>query len=1034
MTPTSTLVVGDDRHTAAESLKSAIEHAAALLPIPGPISAFAFLNTLQALEDLPFDEGIKKGARLYGCQPYLDEDRYREKLTQGRIRLEDLSAVLKKDLRDLADHSIYRLATRFELRLAMLQHPLRSGPPEELRWFVAVTDALTHMRPEAAPAVRSRFIEETRHWIMRDLRFGSRPRALHGPHTRDQRGQHVLADIIDRFGHTSIETWTEHTWEALTLQALWRVCRDSVQGLVPAMAPPHPTVRHRDVLLEATGEDSDTLVHESFVRFCAAFTDQGFAHWPLPNREQGFYRAFIALYRRAAGPPDPWQQGLAAELERLESLGTTPLESIEQSLTALGVQNEERDEFLTATLLALRGWAGMLWQMETRGDRVPSPVPPGTLIEFLAIRLILDRLALSYIARQTLSYEGPPAGLRHAAQSQINEQQAANVEQRAFLVFQLAQLLGWSPPALYHLSKEQWGVLLEEIESFTSLDRRRLLHLAFERRFRVQTLDALSVHAARKPERVASPRFQAVFCLDAREESFRRHLEENAPDVETFGAAGFYGVAMYYRGAADAHFSALCPIVIKPQHWVTEEVVYSLEADSRRRAKTRRAIGTASHQVHVGSRSLVGGAVFAAGLGVLASVPLVARVLFPRLTAWIRHTAGSFVQPPPITRLRLERKTEKPGPTGDQIGYSLEEMAANAERQLRDIGLTSGFSRLVLFFGHGSFCLNNPHKSAYDCGACSGNPGGPNARALAVMLNDPRVREILASRGLAIPRDTWFIGGLHNTGKDAIVFYDLDLLPMSHAADFESARETLTTVCEKNAHERCRRFESADLDFTTEEAHEHVEERCEDLAQTRPEFGNASNAICIVGRRTRTRGLYLDRRCFLTSYDPTQDDADHNILARILAAAIPVCEGINMQYFLSYVDSPGWACGTKLPHNVTSLLAVMDGAASDLRPGLPWQSVEIHEPVRLLFVIEATPETMFSIMERNATVGRILRNGWAQLAVLDPDSSDIKVFRGGAFHTYRPNNLELPVAPTSADWYRGWRDHLEFAVIEKEPC
>ena len=57
-----------------------------------------------------------------------------------------------------------------------------------------------------------------------------------------------------------------------------------------------------------------------------------------------------------------------------------------------------------------------------------------------------------------------------------------------------------------------------------------------------------------------------------------------------------------------------------------------------------------------------------------------------------------------------------------------------------------------------------------------------------------------------------------------------------------------------------------------------------------------------------------------------------------------------MQYFLSYVDSPGWACGTKLPHNITSLLGVMDGAASDLRPGLPWQSVEIHEPVRLLFV------------------------------------------------------------------------------------
>ena len=38
-----------------------------------------------------------------------------------------------------------------------------------------------------------------------------------------------------------------------------------------------------------------------------------------------------------------------------------------------------------------------------------------------------------------------------------------------------------------------------------------------------------------------------------------------------------------------------------------------------------------------------------AGLGLLASVPLVARVLFPRLTARIRRTAGQLVGPPPIT-------------------------------------------------------------------------------------------------------------------------------------------------------------------------------------------------------------------------------------------------------------------------------------------------------------------------------------------------------------------------------------------------
>ncbi len=255
---------------------------------------------------------------------------------------------------------------------------------------------------------------------------------------------------------------------------------------------------------------------------------------------------------------------------------------------------------------------------------------------------------------------------------------------------------------------------------------------------------------------------------------------------------------------------------------------------------------------------------------------------------------------------------------------------------------------------------------------------------------------------------------LHNTCNDSIEFFDLDLLPHSHTADFAAARRTLEEVCERNAHERCRRFDSAPLNISFSAAHRHVEARAEDLAQTRPEFGNASNAMCVVGRRWRTRGLYLDRRSFLMSYDPTQDDADATILGRILGAVVPVCEGINLQYLFSYIDSAGWGCGTKLPHNVTSLLGVMDGAASDLRPGLPLQGVEIHEPVRCLFVIESYPEAMRKIMARNATVGQILRNGWVQLALLHPDSGEVLLFQKGEFVPYQPQAKELPQTPNSA--------------------
>jgi uncharacterized protein YbcC (UPF0753/DUF2309 family) len=175
--------------------------------------------------------------------------------------------------------------------------------------------------------------------------------------------------------------------------------------------------------------------------------------------------------------------------------------------------------------------------------------------------------------------------------------------------------------------------------------------------------------------------------------------------------------------------------------------------------------------------------------------------------------------------------------------------------------------------------------------------------------------------------------------------------------------------------------------------------------------------------------LFLDRRAFLTSYDPTQDDADHSTLLRLLQAAVPVCGGINLEYYFSHVDSQGYGCGTKLPHNVTSLLGVMDGAASDLRTGLPWQMVEIHEPMRLLFVIESTPVAVTSILRHHADVRRLCHLGWVQVAVLSPESAAIHRLVGDRWVPFEPEARPLPVVACSADWTSGKRQHLGFAEI-----
>jgi uncharacterized protein YbcC (UPF0753/DUF2309 family) len=1008
-------------------LQQVIEHAAHFLPAQGPITVFVHHNTLHAFESLGFDEGVKAGGRLFGCHAYLPEERYRQKLQRGRIRVEDLEAVLIDDLGDEADRLVASFGTRYALRLAMLQFPLRSGRMAELRWVIAETDALRRFREEVPPAVRDQMIDETRRWVSQELN-ASKVRAAND----------VLSLVLEQFNTETIDSWDDRTWEAFVLNFLWRVCYNGVQRVQEradvAPAGGRASIRHRDLLLDVTGDDTDAPVHEILIRVCSTFLDQGFADWDLPDRSDGLYQSFLHLYSKSFTSPTPWHRELHREACRLSDAELSPLESIAESLELLGVKRDQREQYITQTLLALRGWAGMVWQMESNAEWAPHPAPAGSLVEFLAVRLILDRLSIARVAREQLNFDGPLAQVREVASSKIFREQTNGTDRRSFLVFQIAQVRGWKPQNLRALSVEQWRTLIEEMESFSALERRRVYHLAFERKYRNETLDAVTLHSGRVNDRGDKPAvaaYQVACCIDEREESFRRHLEEFDPQCETFGVAGFFGVAMYYRGAADAHFKPLCPVNIKPQHYIIEEPLYSFVQSERRRAEARKRLGEVTHQAHRGTRTILGG-VLTGLFGSLAAFPLVARILFPRTTAQIRRLFSGIIHTP-STELRLERTETEPGPDDGHIGYAVDEMAAIVHGGLRALGLakTELFSPLVVICGHGSASLNNPHEAAHDCGACGGGRGGPNARAFAQMANDLRVRRILADQGLVIPEKTFFVGGYHNTCDDSMIWYDLDRVPLLRRPLFERAKAGIEEARRRSAHERCRRFVSADLAISTEDALRHVEGRAEDLSQTRPEYGHATNALCFVGRRCWSRGLFLDRRAFLTSYDPTQDDDRSSILEGMLRAVIPVCAGINLEYYFSYVDPTGYGCGTKLPHNITSLLGVMDGAASDLRPGLPWQMVEIHEPVRLLFVIETTPEAMRRIIEENAAIAQLVDGNWVQLAVLDAQSSEIKRYVGGEFVDYRPEATEVPRVESSVEWYRGHREHLGFASIDE---
>ena len=141
--------------------------------------------------------------------------------------------------------------------------------------------------------------------------------------------------------------------------------------------------------------------------------------------------------------------------------------------------------------------------------------------------------------------------------------------------------------------------------------------------------------------------------------------------------------------------------------------------------------------------------------------------------------------------------------------FSPAEKSAVVENALRVMSLTRGFARLVLLCGHGSTTENNPYASAYHCGACGGNPGGPNARVLAALANKSKVRQELRNQGIEIPEDTWFIAGEHNTTTDHVTLFDLEELPETHRPDVRQLQQDLEAVRLLNAQERLGRLPGA---------------------------------------------------------------------------------------------------------------------------------------------------------------------------------------------------------------------------------
>jgi uncharacterized protein len=914
-----------------DPLHALLEELSHLLPAQGPIGVFIHHNTLHAFQHLPFERAVVDAAGLFGAEPYMSEDAYRAELRRGRIRREDIDAVLAAEPN--APILPGRL-DRNQLRSLLLQHPESHCDPATIQW-------------------------------------------------RIEEGKLFTAAESDLF-HACLE----------------RVSTGPKQ---------HPTapVRPRDGIFARCGVDIDDDVH------------QGYAYWPMPARERGFFAAALTLLAQPCSLEAGNLSGLAAECRRQLFLQCGAADSIRDSLEAFAIPISGARDFLREELLALPGWAGIFNQLENHPQLAPHVRLPASLADYLALRLLLVKVAAGNALNGKMLLWRTPL--------------CAPAEDRLAIAarwFDTLRRLGLSAAEVRTMLSPAWSALAAEIHDCGSLELRRLFHLAYERRHERQILLPLATFRRDCPPRPAGspPAAQVFFCIDEREESIRRHLEEIDPAIHTYGAAGFFGVAINYEGIDDAHAVDLCPVVVTPQHAVRERVPEADAPQYARRLSLRRAWARIARSGFIASRSLVRGWLATATVGAFSLLPLLVRILTPRQYTRLRNLFNEILVPRPETELSFTHAGDAEI-HGLQFGFSIPEQADRVAGVLAAAGLTANFSPLVVVLGHGSTSLNNPHESAHDCGACGGRRGGPNARLFAAMANHPDVRAALAVRGVAIPDSTWFLGGYHDTCSDDVEIYDLQLLPASLGGLFLRVRSSLDKARAASAQERARRFEFANSARDGKAALLHVEERSDHLAEPRPEYGHCTNSVCFVGRRALTRGLFFDRRAFLVSYDATIDP-DGLYLARQLGAVVPVCGGISLEYYFSFVDNERYGCGTKLPHNVTGLIGVMNGQSSDLRTGLPWQMVEIHEPVRILFVVDASEEIILATFSSNPTIREFLENRWIRLAAIHPDSGAVSVYRDGRFEALEGEPQDLPIADSSAAWYGGRMEHLPVARIQ----
>ncbi len=932
-----------------------------------PIGAFIHHNPLKGFEHLNFKDGLDKAQSIFGGKVYMDPEYYISLFNEGKIKAEQLEKNLLRPLEEAKLESYLEEAKTFMLEISPLWSGLRSY--EDLK----VND-----------------IDEELHTYLEENSI-----------------------------YMNTEEWIESLTKHLTLYEI------------------------HDALF---GTSTKELIEKDVIEFIARFLDQQQTTLSMEDRDLGMFKTF-QLYEDidyVIDVEDYVQEALEKlKVEDVEKYFLTHILKLHGWAGYIKYRSEDKEYFPQQEHPST-----LMDYMAVRLHFELKYMQKKEINDFDKLKTYIKENT-PYAILKLLQAKGKLTGTYNDAMEDHQDYQEildAYVKDEINLNSLQVQLAKEKLPELNmtFIEFSNFVNLLKKEEGFIWLK-------SLEDSYIIEHVDAFTTPHEYDEKPLAS----TIFCLDVRSEVIRRKVEAVGP-YNTYGAGGFLGIPISFVEFDKAHSLALAPAIVKPQN-----IVFEIPVETHEEYNTKKGINKTTKKVLSDLKNNpYTPYIMVEAIGWLFGIKLFGKTFFPDKTnklfknmkpkkpkttftldkltikeieKYIRRLHTNIINEVLTTQSDTVLKKDeifilwehlvfdkdlciKISPeiinklkhayhiTGEdynvqkdklaQVGFTIDEQVMYLENLLKMIGLVKDFPKFVVISGHGSVSDNNPFESALDCGACGGSISLPNARALCMIGNKHEVREKLREKGIDIPQEVKFLPALHTTTTDEITFYDTDTLTTKELSDFHTMEKDFKKAALLSREERVAVLPNA-------KQQEDLFIKTMDWSEPRPEWGLARNMGAFAGPRDSIKHTKLDNRLFMHSYDASIDNENADILTRIFNGPLIVGEWINLEHYFSTVDNNIYGAGSKVYHNVVSKIGVYNGNYSDLKIGLPTQSVleegkAYHEPVRLLTYMEAPLEIVGKAVE-NSIAKEFILNEWIRPVIIDKAAKKVYSYEHGEF-------------------------------------